>query len=144
MTTIAWDSKILAADKRVCWGTTPCETVKIFRRADGALYGASGEKKNTTRFLRWCADGCNEDVKPTLDESFSGILIENGQCFQFDKDLIKYHINKPFWAIGSGTDYALGAMAAGKDAIQAVEIAITLDVHSGNGVDWLYFDKSHS
>jgi len=41
------------------------------------------------------------------------------------------------WAIGSGADYALGAMAAGKDARAAVLIAASLDTSTGDGVTTL-------
>jgi hypothetical protein len=38
-------------------------------------------------------------------------------------------------AWGSGSELALGAMAAGADARRAIEIAIEYDVASGNGID---------
>ncbi len=43
----------------------------------------------------------------------------------------------PFAAIGSGSGIALGAMAAGKTAAEAVEIAARFDSGTGNGVDVL-------
>ena len=39
-----------------------------------------------------------------------------------------------FYAIGSGNELALGAMAAGADARRAVEIAIMLDTSSGGEI----------
>lgn len=43
MTTIAWDGKTLAADRRVtCGGVTDAKVHKIVRREDGALAGSAG------------------------------------------------------------------------------------------------------
>ena len=37
-----------------------------------------------------------------------------------------------FWAVGSGEEYALGAMAMGASAAQAVEVASQFDVYTGS------------
>ena len=46
----------------------------------------------------------------------------------------------PFWAIGTGMDFAIGAMASGMSASAAVDIAATHDGHSGLPVrvEYLY------
>jgi hypothetical protein len=38
-------------------------------------------------------------------------------------------------AWGAGRNLALGAMAAGADACQAIEIATRFDIHTGQGVN---------
>lgn len=38
------------------------------------------------------------------------------------------------WAWGSGMDFAIAALACGKDAVGAVEIACRFDIHSGGEV----------
>lgn len=39
------------------------------------------------------------------------------------------------WSIGSGGDFAHGAMAAGCSALEAVKIASCLDIRTGLGFD---------
>jgi ATP-dependent protease HslVU (ClpYQ) peptidase subunit len=38
------------------------------------------------------------------------------------------------YAIGSGSDFAMGAMLAGKTAAESVRIATKLDIYSGGAV----------
>lgn len=38
---------------------------------------------------------------------------------------------EPFWAIGSGSEYALGALAVGADPKMAVQVASFFDVYTG-------------
>jgi ATP-dependent protease HslVU (ClpYQ) peptidase subunit len=45
------------------------------------------------------------------------------------------------WAIGSGADYAMGAMAVGADAKRAVEVTSDLYCRCGLGVDVLHHDR---
>lgn len=48
-------------------------------------------------------------------------------------------VTQPFYAIGSGADFAMGAMAAGKCAKEAVAIAAKLDAWSGGEIDAVEF-----
>lgn len=43
------------------------------------------------------------------------------------------------WAVGSGCDYALGAMKFGATAKEAIAIASELDVNTGLGIDTVDF-----
>lgn len=43
----------------------------------------------------------------------------------------------PFYADGSGGEYAMGAMAMGANARQAVQVACRFDLASGDGIDTL-------
>lgn len=56
----------------------------------------------------------------------------SGSTFQHD-------LGQSKWAIGSGADYALGAMYAGLSAAEAVMIASKLDTGTGLGVDSVSF-----
>jgi ATP-dependent protease HslVU (ClpYQ) peptidase subunit len=68
------------------------------------------------------------------------VLTEKKDIFMFD-DYTKWLLMKePFAAVGSGADYALGAMAAGKSPKEAVQIASKLDAFTGLGVKGYSFD----
>lgn len=65
-----------------------------------------------------------------LDENFTGMLIApNGEPFMVEDDLTLIQIKAPFYAEGSGADFAIGAMEMGASAEQAVQAAIK---HSAN------------
>ncbi len=139
MTTVAWDGRMMAADKLANYGNTPNECTKILKTKEGLLIGASGDLDNTLPFKQWVLDGRDPDKKPTLYDAFSGMVIElNGSITYYTHRLVASTISMKHWVLGSGGDYALGAMAAGKSAKEAVEIAIRLDVNSGIGVDVLF------
>ncbi|RJP48709.1 MAG: hypothetical protein C4586_08300 [Anaerolineaceae bacterium] len=138
MTTIAYrkDEKILAGDKLFDVGGTPVPGIKI-HKIGALLCGWSGGFDNTQRFFDWIQEGRPNDKKPSMekDQGFVGIIIENEEIYRYEMGLFPIKINKPFWAIGSGSDYALAAMEMGATAEQAIEIASRLDLYTGLGVD---------
>lgn len=142
MTTIAWDGRTLAADRRRTLGDTPTPARKIFdvKAPDGRRYlvGCAGDSWDCVAFMRWMRTQKPED-KPALS-NFSAMAIDERHRVWYVAEKLVYHeIVMPFWAIGSGSDYALGAMAAGKTAREAIRIASRLDIHTGNGCDTLSF-----
>lgn len=69
------------------------------------------------------------------------IVVKSGDVYFMSGSTFAHKMGKTKWAIGSGADYALGAMYAGKSAKEAVEIASQLDTGTGLGVDVVTFDK---
>lgn len=67
------------------------------------------------------------------------IIDEKHRVWVADGRRIYTRINHPYWAIGSGADYALAAMHCGRTAAQAVRLASKLDINSGIGVDCVRF-----
>lgn len=55
-------------------------------------------------------------------------------------DMCPIVIREPY-AIGSGSDFAMGAMLAGKSAKDAVKIAAKLDCYTGGPIKVLSLDK---
>lgn len=134
MTTVAWDGRMMAADKQLTLGGTPMPITKIFRIGNEVI-GCCGSVQEAMLFIEWYRGNQDPKEKPKLEEGFSAMVIKDGRCLRFEHLLMPYEIDMPCWACGSGADYALGAMCAGKDAREAVEIACRLDVNSGMGID---------
>lgn len=62
------------------------------------------------------------------------LVVLAGRIFEVGSDFsVVEHLE--FGGIGSGSDYALGALAAGKSVQQALEIASELDVYTGGKLD---------
>lgn len=59
----------------------------------------------------------------------------DGQISHFSERLRPYKVHASFYAIGSGRRLAIGAMAAGASAKEAVEIACRFDTHSRGPVN---------
>lgn len=88
------------------------------------------------RFVEWLRSGADPEkwgsgepdccvmmVKPS-----GGLFLADGGLYFSGPIECEYH------AIGSGAKYALGAMAMGAGAIEAVEVAMKFDPHCGGVV----------
>lgn len=64
----------------------------------------------------------------TLDvgEDFENVLVSDGETYIIGRLFIPVLVDLPYFAIGSGAGYAMGAMAMGADARKAVEVACKL------------------
>lgn len=94
------------------------------------------DKKDIYRFmivkvmpsLRKCLvdNGYNFDEahdKKQDGQRFQFLIACGGELFDIDQDLAVMKSEEGFYAIGSGGEFALGALYAGADAIKAMEIA---------------------
>jgi ATP-dependent protease HslVU (ClpYQ) peptidase subunit len=140
MTTIAWDGMTLAGDRQATWGGTPTLTTKVFKVKIGKkkyLVGAAGNTGDCQAFVDFVKGGFKGEPKY---QEFTGIAIDQSGCMRvYSENPNPCVLNPKFWAIGSGGDYALGAMAHGATAAEAVLIATELDVNTGLGVDTVSF-----
>lgn len=142
MTTVAWDGKSLAADRRVtAAGTVVTEWTKVHKRSDGALIGVAGEMCTGSEFVRWFFTNDSEAPMPELkakvspDECAAIIIVDpDGEVRAYDRD--GWHVvESKRYAIGSGANLAQMAMRCGKSAARAVELAAEFDIYTGGEVD---------
>lgn len=139
MTTIAYRDGVLAADQLLTRNDIVIGLrTKIFRLKSGDLVAGCGNSGAVATLRGWYDAGA-KGVQPEAPNSAlvvfqcdGGILIfEAGHSHRLDRSAAAFH------AFGSGNEIALGAMAAGATAEQAVAAAIALDVYSGGRVDIL-------
>ena len=138
MTTIAYDGKTICADTLACWGSergrAPIE--KIITRASG-IYALSGSFAVRDEVIDWIENGAKRGDAPNLvgDEEWQVIFIDKDGAAYFGISVSPglVPIVAPF-TIGSGGEFALGAMLAGKSAHDAVKIAAILDIKTGDNV----------
>lgn len=147
MTTIAWDGKMLAADRQInAGGVARCTKTKIAKNKKGDLCGASGITSVTSAFLRWFLAG-EKGPAPALkdgtDECEALIIRTNGAIIMYDS--AGWHeVDPGFITSGSGWELALGALLAGKNAVEAVKIASMVDTKTSSEVDVLWLGKTNS
>ncbi|MDR6334498.1 hypothetical protein GGQ86_002980 [Xanthobacter flavus] len=141
MTTIVFRDGVLAADRRAFAGEKlPIGAkTKIARLADGSLIGASTPNPGTSeRFRRLVEEQGPAGAYPPGMNVQALLVLPNGDVFYFkDGEAFAGPLDGAFFAIGSGSEYAIGALMAGASAVAAVEIACQCDVWSGSGVDVL-------
>lgn len=151
MTTIAYKDGVMACDS--CWSYdegVDTQMTKVRRLSSGALLGSAGD--NDSRAIERLLDKCktpqslpDRSALMTIRCDYLGILVlPRGRVFKvaathvseanwdasFQEDLGIWEVNAPFTSVGSGSRWAMGAMAAGKSALDAVRIACRFDLHS--------------
>jgi ATP-dependent protease HslVU (ClpYQ) peptidase subunit len=148
MTVIVWDGTTLAADRQ-CTVSSNFKTTltKIFRLTEG-LIGFAGNCEQVPVLLQWFLDGCIPDLYPeyqadkdTATECI--VVLPDGKILLYDANHLPIYIEAPCFAIGSGAQFAMGAMRQGATAEEAVKIAIHYDVFCGNGITSLTFDDKY-
>jgi hypothetical protein len=109
-------------------------STKIFNR-NGVLYGASsGSTGVASALCDWFRDhDGNVDEMPDKlsNESFTLLAVNpDGVARYFGEEWCWKAVEAPFYALGSGMEYALGALYQGASAIEAVQIACKCDIWS--------------
>lgn len=135
MTTIAWDGKRLATDSRICTGsdTIVAERAKKLFKVGKVWIAFAGNSQNCALALEWFKSGMPE-VKPTLADNFSAFAWDGRQLLRYECALTPMPQNVKIAAGGSGIELALGALAAGATAAEAVRIAARFDPFTNSRV----------
>ena len=142
MTVIAWDGRILAADKQETTNGVKFSTTKLKYLGNGDYAAATGNRNDCLAMMEWYKDGADRDKFPQLgkgDDSYSLLLVirNNLSAVYYENSPFAVNVEDRKIAFGCGRDFALGAMAAGVSAFEAVKIACQFDIHCGVGCDWV-------
>lgn len=138
MTTVAYDGSSIAADTIA---TAQCglkRTVHKLYKGRRYVYGGTGELPDVQRIANWIMAGAKPEDAPENKSDTGGLVVERrtGKAWIVcGEPAIMLPLSEPQFAVGNGRDFALAAMACGKTAKQAVEIAIRFNVFSGGEVD---------
>ncbi len=109
-------------------------TTKIHHTKRG-LFGSCGELQDNAAVREWLdREWTSASSKPTVADGFHGIVIDGGKVFSMESKLVLMEQGMPFYACGSGRDYAMAAMHLGCDAKKAVQVAAVFDVNTGGEV----------
>lgn len=141
MTSIAFDGKTLASDSQVTSGGTRAGTLqKVYHlkksRVGECLVGFAGEASKLIGFLQYLEKLRKEPPSGTYDAVV--IVKENSTIRGYD-DGEEYVLLTAPVAIGSGGDFALAALHMGYSAVEAVRLAIKLDIYSGGDIQSVSF-----
>lgn len=142
MTIIVWDGKMLAADKQATSSGLRLRVTKIYKIRKH-LVGFSGDWDYAQALKHWFENGCKVEEHPKHqdhNDNWVGMLVitPDKQVLKYERSPypIDYTENGPI-CIGSGRDYALGALEMGANAATAVAVASKYDNGCGMGIDTL-------
>ena len=137
MTTIAYDGTQIAVDRQLTRGNLKLPMSK-FIRADDDLIIWTGTQPDALFLAEWVMAGADPSRFPerVFDADVSLIVIRpKSSPIYFCQGPIPMTVESTPFAWGSGSDFALAAMACGCGAAEAVEVAAQFDVSTGFGVD---------
>jgi ATP-dependent protease HslVU (ClpYQ) peptidase subunit len=133
VTTIAWDGQTLAADAQATHGDRITgHVVKVHRLGNGGLVAVLGFSPGAHQLLDWLKAG-----KPGEQPSAEGALIHitpQREFVVYEGGGSEPSPEAPFKAWGSGAALAIGAMAAGATAEEAVLIASHYDIYTSGEI----------
>jgi hypothetical protein len=96
--------------------------------------GLSGNLDQFCDILDFFLDPTGHKKAPVLKQGEGVILSADGKIWTFSNPTIWIGVDQPYYAIGSGMNFAMGAMAQGATPYEAVKHASKLDPMTGMGV----------
>lgn len=145
MTVIAWDGKMLAADKRASLNACSWPVTKIHRVGPDAFACVSGNSDQGGEMLAWYRAGAEPAAFPASQRADGWapfvVIRRGGVVHRYEQTPYPIEYETERYADGSGLAYAIAAMECGKTAAEAVAIACKYDPACGNGIDVLTFDE---
>ncbi len=140
MTTIAYRNGILATDSRETTsdehaGDYANRCVKLLRldppREPECIAALQGDSSAGMAWLEWFnkgqADDTLRDAIRDSEADFTAVVLNKYGLWTWDRWLIPQRVKGKFYAVGSGTKAALGALHMGASAVQAVKVACKID-----------------
>lgn len=126
MTTVAWRGSVLATDSALTCGNMQGKFTKLLKMR-GMAYGFCGDADQVVRTIALLSMNTPYTELKKVKGDIGILVLTTDGCLMMDNDMQPIPVENEFWAMGSGAEYAMGAMAAGKNAKQAVEIACQFD-----------------
>lgn len=135
MTTIIATRTGIHADTK-CSFTVPFK-VKKHIRVGGSIFAGAGDLDELGKFFEWRQGGDKPEIEDTLD--VLEVCAEG--IFIWGKKLVRLTIYEDVYAVGSGAQFAIGAMAAGATPKQALIIAAKYDHQTAAPFEFVRFNR---
>jgi ATP-dependent protease HslVU (ClpYQ) peptidase subunit len=155
MTTVVIDTKlgIMASDNQftdgnyVYKGEPKIERMVCPETGMVALVGAAGAAREMVRFKAHFKqhflgkDSLDISKRVSFGKLSAIAMLNTGETYEFDGDNTPLAVRSRWHGIGSGRDFAIGALYSGKTPRAAIQIAAKLDNGTGHGVKEIRFGK---
>ena len=147
MSVIAWDGKIIAADRQAQMGGL-CYPVSKLKRVKEFILGWTGSTAHGLAIVTWYLDGRHKKRWPEFQktEDWARLIVFellDPNCItvvSFEQTPEPQPVMSTPFAWGCGAEFAMGAMEMGADAIKAVQVASKYNPYCGMGVQFFSID----
>lgn len=131
MTTVVYCPKagLLVADRLISGPKSSATMDKIRRLKDGGWFVGTGDCDDIERAYAWLQAG-KPEPRPKFS-SMEALIVYPHALYSLDDPCTLIKIRNRLMVLGTGSEFALGALDAGADPVQAVRIAIKRDKNSG-------------
>lgn len=133
MTTIIYRDGVLVADTAVFDRGCYCgQAVKIHKLPNGTMFGCAGALGDMSRFREWMGKGAPIEERPAFsqDNDSEALIVRPDGTVEWFGATDTIAVVGDFHAIGSGFRIAMGALAHGATAEEAIAICADLDNHT--------------
>lgn len=139
MSVVAWDGNVLATDRMANDGSLKWESSKawyVVSKQTGKICIVSGVGMlaHILEMRDWFRDSGNPEDLNIPKQTAELIVVDDEGLAVYSYNGTSVRLSAPM-AFGEGREYALGAMAVGADATQAVHVANEYSLHCGKGVE---------
>jgi ATP-dependent protease HslVU (ClpYQ) peptidase subunit len=140
MSVIAWDGKTIAADRSITFGEVKMIGNKLWEIPGGAIAVCGGSYSGML-VKNWWISGARKEEWPDIQkdkEAWSILVVANSKkgVIYYEQEPVGIEVGG-IMAWGSGKEIAIGVMASGGSAVNAVEIACTYSPFCGFGCDFV-------
>ena len=139
MSVVVYDGTVLAADRLAVTSDMRRLCSKIRRDGGGRFFAWVGIHENGCILAQWYIDGTKVADWPKFQDdkdAWTRLIVATAHgVATCERQPVFLPVFDTFTAWGSGRDYAMGAMARGATAVEAVQIASQFDINCGFGVE---------
>lgn len=139
MTTVIATEKGIYADTQ-CSYSVPFNVSKV-ARIGKSIWAGAGDMDDLQKFFDWVNRGGKSKDIPSFDDGIDVLEVCVDGIFLWGKKFVRLKVNNQVYAVGSGAQYAMGAIAAGATPKQAMEIAASLDTQTGSSIEFVKLDE---
>lgn len=141
MTTIAWDGRILAADRLANIGDVRREVTKIVKASNGNLLFSAGSFDTVTALYQWYIKAGTHDefyrIQKDNDWQPLNVIYLDRTVWRYERHPVAFKVEERFMTAGSGSHFAMAFLKMGLRADETVRRTLELDPYSGGGIDVL-------
>lgn len=139
MSIVCWDGKTLVTDRQATVAGHKFAVTKSKQLSDGTILAWTGEHGKGLILAQWYEAGAKAEKWPEFQNENDWcrliVVTPNGEVFDYEQQPVAMKVEEPVFAFGAGRDFALGALAMGATAREAVEIVCRLSDSCGCGID---------
>ena len=139
MTVVAFAGDGILASDTMAENVQMRARVSKMRKVSGAILSFTGQFECGLILCDWYEDGADPSKWPEFqktDDWTRLIVVDAHGLKVYERHPVAQRFIEPYMAFGAGRDYAMGAMAMGATAAQAIECAIKHCTAVGGPVEW--------